>query len=141
MQPLFLTSQRLITEHWATAARLLQPVLGAARGEWTVDDLLELCRDGRAVAGIGFQDAEPVMAWVFEFRFYPRRTVVNIMALAGRGVSEAASTFWPHWVQWCRESGAAEVEACALPAMTRMLQPLGFSHTYNVVRMPAGAAP
>jgi hypothetical protein len=136
MQPLFLTSQRLLTEHWPTAAKLLEPVLGAVRGEWTVDDLEELCRDGRAVAGIGFHDGKPVLAWVFEFRFYPRRTVVNLMALAGRGVQDAASTFWPHWVQWCRESGAAEIEACAAPAMTRMLRPLGFEHVYNFVRVP-----
>ena len=141
MQPLFLTSQRLITQHWPTAARLLEPVLGAVRGEWNVDDLEELCREGRAVAGIGFDGDEPVLAWVFEFRYYPRKTVVNLMALAGRGVEDAASTFWPTFVEWAGESGAAEIQACALPAMTRMLRPLGFEHTYNFVRMPTGAAP
>jgi hypothetical protein len=141
VQALFLTSQRLISQHWAVAAKLLQPVLQAVRGEWNVQDLEELCREGRAVAGIGFDGDEPVLAWVFEFRFYPRRTTVNLMALAGRGVDDAASTFWPSFVQWCGESGASEIEACALPAMTRMLRPLGFQHTYNLVRMPAGVAP
>lgn len=136
MQPLFLTSQRLITEHWPAAARLLEPVLQVVRGEWTVEDLEDLCRDGRAVAGIGFDGGEPVLAWVFEFRMYPRRTSVNIIALAGRGVDTAASTFWPSFVEWAKESGAAEIEACAAPAMTRMLRPLGFEHTYNLVRMP-----
>ncbi len=141
MQPLFLTSQRLITEHWPTVARVIGPVMGAVRGEFTVDDLLELCRDGRAVAGLAFLDGEAVLAFVFEFRFYPRHTVVNIIALAGRGVGDAAATFWPGFVQWCRESGATEVEACAHPGMTRLLRPLGFAHTYNFVRMPTGAAP
>lgn len=140
MQPLFLTSQRLITQHWPAVVDLLQPVLGAVRGEWTLDDLLELCREGRAIAGLGFEGGKPVLAWVFEFRFYPRKTTVNLMALAGCGVADAASTFWPHWVGWCAESGAAEIEACAAPAMTRMLRPLGFEHTYNFVRLPTGAA-
>lgn len=139
MQPLFLTSQRLITEHWPTASALLQPVLGVVAGEWTVDDLEEMCRDGRAIAGIGFQDGEPVLAWVFEFIHYPRFTSVFILALGGRGVADAAATFWPQWVAWCQESGATEIRACALPAMTRMLGRLGFEHTYNIVRLPTGA--
>jgi len=136
MQPLFLTSQRLITEHWPTVARVIAPVMGAVRGDFTVDDLLQLCRDGRAVAGLGFQDGEPVLAFVWELRLYPRKTTANIIALAGRGVADAASTFWPSFVQWCQECGIAEIEACAQPAMTRMLSPLGFEHTYNLVRMP-----
>lgn len=135
MQALFLTSQRLITEHWPTVSRLLAPSMGLVRGEWALDDLFELCREGRAIAGIGFQNGEPALAWVFEFRFYPRKTVVNLMALAGRGVQDAVSTFWPEWLQWCRESGATEIEACAAPAMTRMLRPLGFEHAYNMVRL------
>lgn len=142
MQALFLTSQRLISEHWTAAARLLQPVLTAASLEWTVDDLEDLCRDGRAVAGIAFDEAgEPFMAMVFEFRLYPRRTSVNVLALAGRDLQALASTFWPSFMAWAKESGAAEIEACALPAMTRMLRPLGFEHTYNVVRMSTEAAP
>lgn len=136
MQPIFLVSQRLLTEHWPTAAALLQPVLSAARGEWTVEDLEELCRDGRALAGIGFQDGEPVMAWAIEWRMYPRKTVVNIIALAGRGVQDAAATFWPGFLAWCRESGATEIEASCAPAMARLLKPLGFVHTYDTVRMP-----
>lgn len=136
MQPLFLTSQRLITEHWPTVARVIAPVLDAARGEFTVDDLQELCREGRAISGLAFQDGEPVLAFVFEFRFYPRKTVVNIVALAGRGVADAAATFWPSFVAWAQESGAAEIEACVSPAMGRLLKPLGFTHTYDTVRMP-----
>jgi hypothetical protein len=140
MDALFLTSQRLLTEHWPTVARVIAPVLGAVRGDFTVHDLEEMCRDGRAVAGLAFQDGEPAMAFVWELRLYPSATRVNIIALAGRDLQEATSTFWPRFVEWCRESGITEIEACALPAMTRMLQPLGFSHTYNLVRMPTGAA-
>lgn len=141
MQALFLTSQRLITQHWPAASALLGPGLGAARGEFTLENLEDLCRDGRAVAGMAFDaDGAPSMAMVFEFRLYPRKTVVNVIALAGRDLHGLASTFWPQFIAWAKESGAAEIEACAHPAMTRMLRPLGFEHTYNFVRMSTEAA-
>ena len=135
-QPLFLTSQRLITAHWPAVERLLEPVLEAARGEFTIDDLENLCRDGHAVAGVLF-DPHPVLAMVFEFRHYPRKTVLNVIAIGGANLS-AARTFWPKFLVWARESGADEVEACTAPAMSRMLRPLGFEHTYNVVRCSTG---
>jgi hypothetical protein len=136
MQALFLTSQRLITEHWPAAARLLAPVLRATRGEFTVDDLEELCRDGRAVAGVVSKDGEPVLALVFEWRFFPRKTVLNVIALAGRDLDAIAATFWPDFKAWAKESGATEIEACCSPAMTRLLAPLGFAHTYDTLRTP-----
>jgi hypothetical protein len=140
MEALFLSSQRLITEHWPSVARLLEPVLEHVNGEFTLDDLQEMCRDGAALAGLAFDDAgEPSMAMVTEFRFFPRKVVLNVMALAGHDLQALASTFWPTFSQWALESGATEFQACARPAMTRMLGKLGFTHTYNVVRMPTGA--
>lgn len=136
-QPLFLNSQRLITAHWAALERLLEPVLDAARGEFTIEDLENLCRDGRAVAGVMF-DPHPVLAMVFEFKHYPRKTVLNVIAIGGANLA-AARSFWPTFLQWARESGADEVQACVSPAMTRMLREFGMAHTYNVVRCPTGA--
>jgi hypothetical protein len=136
MTPLFLTSQRLLSQHWPAAARLLEPVLGAARGEFTLEDLEELCRDGRAVAGVLYEGERPVMAMVFEFRYYPRRTVLNVIALAGSNLAQVAGTFWPTFRQWAKESGATEIEACTSAAMARHLRPLGFERTYELVRTP-----
>jgi hypothetical protein len=133
VQPLFLTSQRLISAHWSAASRLLEPVLHAARGEFTLDDLETLCRDGHAVCGVLF-DPHPVLAMVFEFKHYPRKTVINVIAIGGANLS-AARTFWPQFMSWARESGASEIEACTAPAMTRMLRPLGLEHTYDLVRI------
>lgn len=136
MQALFLTSQRLITQHWPAASALLAPVLDAARGEFTLDDLEELARDGRAVLGVAFEGDAPVMAMAFQFRHYPRCMAVNVMALGGRDMHAIASTFWPQFVAWAQESGASHIEACTSPAMARMLRPLGFSKTYELVRTP-----
>lgn len=137
MRLLFLTSQRLITAHWPAAAALLAPVLAAARGEFEISDLEELCREGRAVAAIAADDAgQPVLAFVFEWRFYPRRTILNIIALGGRELRAVAGTFWPAFRAWAEESGATHIEASCSPAMTRLLSRLGFAHTYDTVRIP-----
>lgn len=135
MQALFLTSQRLLTEHWPTAARLLESVLGACRGEFTIADLEELCREGRAVAGVASDESGPVLAMVFEFRHYPRFCVLNVIALAGHDMQAVAESFWPTFVSFAAESGAAWIEASTSPAMARLLRPLGFGHTYNVMRL------
>lgn len=141
MRAVFLTSQRLITQHWPAAAQLLARVTPVVDREFTVEDLEELVREGRAVAGVALDAQDlPTMAMVFEFRHYPRKTILNVIALAGRDLERIAGTFWPSFVQWAKESGAVDIQACARPAMTRKLAKLGFSHTYNIVRMPTGAA-
>lgn len=136
MQAVFLTSQRLISEHWPAVGKLLAPVLRAARGEFLVCDLEDLCRDGRAVAGLAFDEGQPVLAMVFEFRHYPRTTILNVIALGGRNVERVAATFWPSFTAWAKESGASHIEASVSPAMRRLLKPLGFTHTYDTVRTP-----
>lgn len=135
-QPLFLTSQRLITAHWPAVERLLEPVVSKVNGEFALADLENMCRDGHAVAGVLF-DPHPVLAMVFEFRFFPRKTVLNVIAIGGKNLA-AARTFWPGFLVWAKESGADEVQACTAPAMTRVLRPLGFTHTYEIVRCPTG---
>ncbi len=60
---------------------------------------------------------------------------IHIMALGGRNLADAAMTFWRQFTEWAKESGATRIEACALPAMTRVLRALGFQHRYNFLRV------
>ena len=137
MQAVFLTTPELQAEHWATVAELVAPaVTDAARGEFTLEDLGAMVRDGRAVAGLATHDGAPVMGMVFEFRHYPRRQVINVMALGGSNLADITTSFWQQFTGWARESGVAEIEACASPAMSRILKQIGFAHTYNVMRIP-----
>lgn len=133
---LFLTTPELIGLHWWSVSRLIDPaVQQLARGEWSTEDLAEMVESGRAVAALMFEDGEPRLAMVFEFRHYPRRTSVNVMALAGSDLVGAAVSFWPQFVAWAKESGATHIEACAAPAMTRVLRAMGFEHEYNLLRI------
>ncbi len=132
---LFLNAPDLIEAHWPAAAELLQPVVDqAARGEFEVEDLRAMVDDGRAFAAVMFKGGAVVLAMVFGFTHYPRKTVLNVIALGGSDLTGAAVSFWPQFVQWCRESGVNEIEACTAPAMTRVLRNLGFTHTYDLVR-------
>jgi hypothetical protein len=137
MQAVFLNTPELIDLHWPAVGDLVAPVVSqAARGEFEVEDLAAMVRSGHAVAALFSDDDCPVLGMVFEFRHYPRKQVLNIIAVGGSYLAETAMTFWPQFIAWAKESGATEIEACTAPAMTRVLRNLGFSHTYDLVRMP-----
>ena len=95
-----------------------------------------MVESGRAFAAIALDDEKPVLAMVFEFRHYPSKMTLNVMALGGRDLAGVAVSFWPQFLEWAKESGASEIEACTSPAMTRALKGLGFQHTYDIVRCP-----
>lgn len=137
MNALMLSTPALIEQHWPAAAQLLEPVVrDAARGEFDIEDLRRMVAGGQAFAGLVFKGQQATLAIVFEFRHYPRRMVVNVIALGGHDLVGAAMTFWPSFRAWAKESGAAEIEACTAPAMTRVLRNLGFVHCYDLVRLP-----
>lgn len=137
MHAVFLTSPELISLHWWSVMRLIDPVVHqAARGEFTLQDLTAMVESGRAFAAIALDDEKPVLAMVFEFRHYPSKMTLNVMALGGRDLAGVAVSFWPQFLEWAKESGASEIEACTSPAMTRALTGLGFQHTYDIVRCP-----
>lgn len=139
MRVLFLNSQDLIDQHWWSVAHLIDPVVqNASRGEFTTEDLAALVVSGQAFCGLALDGDTPVLAMVFEFKRYPARTIINVMALGGRDLAAVAVSFWPQFVAWARESGASGIEASTAPAMTRALKGLGLIHTYDLVRLDFG---
>ena len=133
---MFLNTPVLMDQHWPAARELLEPVVSqAARGEFTTEDLHGLLVERRAHAVVVFSDGLAHLAMVFEFRLYPRKQVINVMAVGGHDLTGAAVSFWPEFVAWAKESGTDEIEACTAPAMTRVLRHLGFTHTYDIVRL------
>lgn len=135
MRAIFLTTPELRTQYWPTVAELVAPAVHeAARGEFTLDDLAVMVENGTAVAGLALEGDLPAMGMVFEFRQYPRRTVINVMALGGVDLRRVAGIFWSQFVGWAQQFGVAEIEALCSPGMTRLLAEIGFAHTYNLVR-------
>lgn len=135
MQVTFITSPALLAGKFPLAAPLLQPVIDeAARGEFTVEDIRALNAQGKVITALVERDGKAVMAMAFEFVHYPQTLAVNIMALGGRGLDDAASEFWAKFKAWCKEAGATVIEASCSDAMARLLGRYGFESTYRVVR-------
>lgn len=138
MKAIFLTSPELIAQYWGQAAELIDPVVHrAARGEFDTADLHALVVAGRAYSAVVLED-KVTLAVVFEFKHYPRKIVINVIALGGQNLTEVAVIFWPKFVSWAKEAGAEGIEASTSPAMSRVLKGLGLVHTYDLVRLDFG---
>jgi hypothetical protein len=134
--PLFLTTPELLYQWWGPAEKHLERVVReAARGEFTTSDLYRLCSEGRALAAIVRDGDEVVLAVVIEFIHYPQMTACNVMALGGSRLDEVVGAFFVTFKRWLYGMGVTVIEASCSPAMARLLGRVGFSRTYEVVRM------
>lgn len=132
----FLTTASEVGDRADDISRLLTPVVDeAARGELTVNDILRLAMEGHMYVGLFEDDGRVVMAMAFEFRHYPRKTNLNIVALGGERLDKVAARFWSAFRAWAASAGAAEIEASCSKAMARMLKKYGFADTYELVRL------
>jgi hypothetical protein len=136
MKPLFLTTPELLEAHWESCKPLLQPVVDkAAKGEFTMQDLHDMVTSKEAFV-FTIMAEKPVLAMVFEFRRYPQKENINIVAIGGANLGDVARDFLPKFQAWAKEFGVSEIEASTSPAMTRILKKIGFRHTYDFVRLP-----
>ena len=136
MQVTFITTPELFEQKFHLAAPLLQPVIDqAARGEFTVEDIRRMTEAGRVITALIEKDGKAVLAMAFEFIHYPQKLAVNILALGGQSVDEAASEFWETFKEWCRSTGASAIEASCSDAMARLLRRQEFKSVYRVVRL------
>lgn len=78
----------------------IEPILGsvvsrAVHGEFDCSDLKAMAQSKRIVIGAFFDDDGVILlAFAFEFRFYPKKTAVNILALEESGWTRFFQNFW-----------------------------------------------
>lgn len=113
-------------EQFELAAPLLEKVVNkAVKGEFTVEDLRASARSGRVLIGVACRAGVPVMAAALEFVHYPQFKALNVMALAGVGLVEAAEAFFGEVKAFARATGCARIEASGSKAMARMMRRIG----------------
>jgi len=135
MKAMILQGSEQMTAHSPQVRALFDRcVKRAVRGEFSSEDLLRLAQEGRMHIGIVSDGKDPVLAVAFEFIHYPRLTVLNIAALAGRGMGTIMRAFWPTFQQFARLAGADCIQASCAPGMARMLTRYGFGEIYQVMR-------
>ncbi len=125
-----------VNERWDVVGPLVDKcVKKAVHGEYTSADIRELLEHERMTALLVSEDGQPIFVCVFEFLFYPRKTVVNICAVGGRKILECLNYYRKYLLEYWNSAGATEVQAEVSPAMERLLRPAGFREVYRTVRM------
>lgn len=108
---------------------------GATHGEFTTDDLKKFIAERSAFAGyVAEDDGEITVCFVWEMVFYPRKTGVNVMALAGKKFYRSCAHYLKFMEEVWRMQGATFVECSSTPAMARFLSRAGFAEVYRLSR-------
>lgn len=107
----------------------------AAQGEFLVSDVRNQALRGEATIGVAFEGNELVMALAFEFRHYPQKLGVNVLAMGGRRLMEFMGKFLEPFKAFCRSAGADWIECAVSPGMERMHHRSGFRTVYRNLRL------
>lgn len=136
-EPLFLSTVALLDEHWSEVAALFEPLfVDDMYGEMTIGDMYQAIVGGRMYCLVFKSETNITLALVMELVVYPRKTIMNIVAVGGSQLDLMESRFWKHICSWAYMNGVREMQAMVSPAMARIIGKYGFAHVYNVVRLP-----
>lgn len=111
-------------------------IVKATHGEFISDDLKLMISKGRAYAAyITDGQGQIELVWVWEMVFYPRKIVVNVMAMAGRRFKECCQSYFELMKDVWRAQGATAVTSYTSSAMARLLGRVGFCEKYRFLEM------
>lgn len=108
----------------------------ATHGEFTSTDLKNLIRDKYAYGVyVVNEEGEIDLVMIWELVCYPRKTAVNVIALAGC----KSEYYWKHYgktmMNLWRSQGASEVTCYASKAMERLANRYGLTEQYRFLNM------
>ena len=137
MKAHFYLSEDDLLHDWHRLEPLFEAVVDrACHGEYDVADLKRLALSGNVFIGTFFdEDDAALLAFAFEFRYYPKKTAVNILALGGHRMDAVFGAFLEQFKTWAAKAGADFLEASCSPAMTRMLSRYGYQEMYRQLRL------
>ena len=137
MKAHFYLSKDELLHDWNRIEPLLETVVDrACHGEYDVADLKRLALSKNVLIGAFFDENDvPLLAFAFEFRYYPKKTAVNILALGGHRMDAVFGAFLEQFKTWAAKAGADFLEASCSPAMTRMLSRYGYQEMYRQLRL------
>ena len=126
-----------LEKDWSRIRPILETVVRrAAHGEFDCDDLKAMALAKEIVIGsFCADDKEMLLAFAFEFRFYPKKTAINILALGGKHMQPVFSEFLGQFKNWAAAAGADFLEASCSRGMSRMLAKYGYVNTYQQLRL------
>lgn len=108
---------------WPQLRPLLEQAVASARGEITVDDVLDLVAKDRMRVSVLRDEADAIeLAIATEIITYPRMRVLNIAFAGGRGAKEVVDRHIAELEALAREAGADRLRCFCRPSVARLLK-------------------
>lgn len=120
---------------WLELRELLGLGIEFGHGDFEIDDILSLVSDGKSFIVVLERDGETVLASACEVIVYPRRSVMNVMAIGGCGLDVMFGRFWDLISDIGRVLGVDAVRGSVRPSMQRYCKRIAPDATvaYNVL--------
>ena len=121
--------------HWAEIRELLDLGSEFGHGDFQIDDIKALVNDGLAFIVTLERDGKTILAAACEVISYPRRSVMNVMAIGGERLNVMFGTFWNQIVEMGRTLGVDAIRGSVRPSMQRYCQRIAPDATvaYNIL--------
>lgn len=124
-----------IPEVWDQLAPLYQKSIDrSCHGEYTVEDLYRIARQGAGVAGALYDKGELKVALMIGEIYYPHFKGANVFALGGSGYRKLFKALFPMLCEHLKKQGCEFLECCTSPGMTRYYRGSGLNKVYDVLR-------
>ena len=104
-------------------------------GDFVIDDIKVLVDDGKAFIVVLEDGGRMILASACEVISYPRRSVMNVMAIGGSGLDVMFGEFWNQVADMGRILGVDAVRGSVRPSMQRYCKRIAPDATvaYNVL--------
>lgn len=110
---------------WPRIKELLEPAIPYANGELDIDDILEMVNNRQAFISVMYEDGVIVLVIVGEVLTYPKKSVLNILALGGTKLDVMMSKFLPALKNIAKQLGASAIRGYCRPSVERLFRRIG----------------
>ena len=121
-----LANQKNVAELWPVARLLLEKNPGPWEDLYGLDHLGKCVEDESMQLWLARKGTEAYLTMITEIVEYPKMTVLNAVAIAGKNVTDVFP-FFKDLQRWARLSGIEAVMAGGRSGWGKLLKPLGFA--------------
>ena len=107
---------------WGRAKELIAKAEPFSDGEWKADDFFLPLVDGEMQLWIAVSNGELIMSAITEIAFHPRKKVLRVVAIGGKGLLERLDETYSVIETFGIQCGCSAVEICATRKWGRILK-------------------
>lgn len=124
-----------VSRRWDEISGFLDMGSEFGHGDFVIDDIKVLVDEGKAFIVVLEDGGRMILASACEVISYPRRSVMNVMAIGGSGLDVMFGEFWSQVADMGRILGVDAVRGSVRPSMQRYCKRIAPDATvaYNVL--------